>query len=102
MPCQEGRKVYQPKQNTRKDTLLKRQQLVTKNQETSVKTELSPDKLYYKSHLSGLKRFLMDKHLTLSNLSVNAFLSPDKCDSCLGITAALAVHRFWKTKVRNL
>lgn len=31
-------------QNTRKDTLLKRQQFVTKNQETSVKTELSPDK----------------------------------------------------------
>ena len=48
-------------QNTRKDTLLKRQQFVTKNQETSVKTELSPDKLYYKSHLSGLKRFLMDE-----------------------------------------
>lgn len=65
-------------QNTRKDTLLKRQQFVTKNQETSVKTELSPDKLYYKSHLSGLKRFLTDKHLTLSNLSVNAYLSPDK------------------------
>ena len=43
-----------------------------------MKTELSPDKLYYKSHLSGLKRFLMDKHLTLSNLSVNAYLSPDK------------------------
>lgn len=41
----------------------------------------------------------MDKHLTLSNLSVNAYLSPDKLYySCLGITAALAVHRFWKTK----
>lgn len=44
----------------------------------SVKTELSPDKLYYKSNLSGLKRFLVDKYLTLSNLSVNAYLSPDK------------------------
>lgn len=78
MPCQEGRKVYQSEQNTHKDTLLKRQQFVTKNQETSVKTELSPDKLYYKSHSSGLKRFLMDKLFTLSNLSVNAYLSPDK------------------------
>lgn len=67
----------------------------------SVKTELSPDKLYYKSHLSGLKRFLMDKLLTLSNLSVNAYLSPDKLHSCLGITAALAVHGFWETIVRN-
>ena len=47
MPCQEGRKTYQSEQNTRKDTLLKRQQFVTKNQETSVKTELSPDKLYF-------------------------------------------------------
>ncbi len=39
----------------------------------------------------------MDKLFTLSNLSVNTFLSPDKCDSCLGITVSLAVHRFWKS-----
>lgn len=38
-------------QNTRKDTLLKRQQFVTKNQETSVKTELSPDKRLTLSNL---------------------------------------------------
>lgn len=101
MPCQEGRKVYQSEQNTRKDTLLKRQQFVTKNQETSVKTELSPDILYYKSHLSGLKRFLMDKHLTLSNLSVNAYLSPDK----LHIPASEELYHLQCTdfgKVRNL
>lgn len=84
MPCQEGRKVYQSEQNTRKDTLLKRQQFVTKNQETSVKTELSPD-----------------KHLTLSNLSVNAELSPDK----LHIPASEELYHLQCTdfgKVRNL
>lgn len=101
MPCQEGRKVYQSEQNTHKDTLLKRQQFVTKNQETSVKTELSPDKLYYKSHSSGLKRFLMDKLFTLSNLSVNAYLSPDK----LHIPASEYLYHLQCTdfgKVRNL
>ena len=36
---------------------------MTQNQKMSVKTGLFPDKREFKSHLSGLKCFLMDKCL---------------------------------------
>lgn len=63
-----------------------------------MKTELSPDKLYYKSKLSGLKRFLMDKTFDIEQLIRKHLpFAGQVAYSCLGITAALAVHGFWKS-----
>lgn len=69
----------------------------------SVKTELSPDKLYYKSNLSGLKRFLVDKLFDIEQLIRKCLpFSGQVAYSRLGITVSLAVHGFWETIVRNL